>query len=237
MSDHHGRRRWLLACVALAACATIPSPGSESTGREATAEAISFEEACEEEGNLFALCDAEQCGLYRCTEVAEYLTAAQVVPARLNLGTLPGGPGAQRYWGSAQPLPWKSRPVFIIPWGPRPPLLPSQQQQLAEEEERRKRPHEKHHIFPRAFKLWFTRQGVDIEKFTMLLEVEKHRSIHRGERGGPWNAAWDRFIQENPRATKEEIYRHAGQLIYEFELLGPVVPYWRQPIRPMPPGY
>jgi hypothetical protein len=58
----------------------------------------------------------------------------------------------------------------------------------------------------------------------------------RGPNGGPWNAAWDKFIRENDDATQEEIFRYAGQLIYEFELFGPVGPYWRRP-SPKPPGY
>ncbi|MBN1206133.1 MAG: TIGR02269 family lipoprotein [Myxococcaceae bacterium] len=232
--------RWarLLVCGALAACATPQPSGSESAGCGTVAQvAFSFEEACAHADSLLALCGAEQCGLYRCAEVARHLAAGQIVLARGATGTLPGSPGAQRYWGSAQPLPGKSRPVFIIPWGPRPAPLPSQQQQLADEEARRRKPHEKHHIFSRAFREWFANRKINIDEYTMPLEVEKHRSIHRGAKGGPWNAAWDKFIFENPGATKDEIFRYAGQLIYEFELLGPVVPYWRQPIRPMPSGY
>jgi hypothetical protein len=61
-----------------------------------------------------------------------------------------------------------------------------------------------------------------------------------GKRRGPgmaWNAAWDRFIQAHSKgASKEESHRYAGQLIYEFELFGPVVPLWKLP-PPLPPGY
>jgi hypothetical protein len=71
----------------------------------------------------------------------------------------------------------------------------------------------------------------------MPLEVEKHRSIHRGANGGPWNAAWARFIHEHDGATTEEIFRFAGQLIYEFELFGPVLRYRKQMPQPIPPGY
>jgi uncharacterized lipoprotein (TIGR02269 family) len=148
------------------------------------------------------------------------------------------GVGAQRYWGSAQEWPWDSRPVFIIPWGAKPPLLPSQQKLLAAQAEERRKPHERHHIFPRAFRQWFTDKGIDIDEYVIPLEVEKHRSIHRGEKGGPWNEAWRKFIEghEEGDVTREEIFRHAGQLIYEFELFGTVVPYWKQP-PPLPPGY
>jgi uncharacterized lipoprotein (TIGR02269 family) len=116
--------------------------------------------------------------------------------------------------------------------------LPSQKLMLEEAAKQRRKPHEKHHVFPRAFREWFARSGIDIDEWTMPLEVEKHRSIHRGANGGPWNAAWDKFIQAHlDPPPKEEIYRYAGQLIYEFELFGPVVPYWKQLPQPMPPGY
>ncbi len=220
---------WLLFCSVLAACATAPAPAaSEEAGCEEAAETVSFEQACAEESSLVTLCGNGHCGLYRCREVMERLTVGRVVPVKGGGLSLPGS-GAQRYWGSAQDLPDNTRSVFIIPWGPRLPLLPSQQQMLAEAEAERRKPHEQHHIFSQAFKAWFSKKMINIHEYTMPLEVEKHRSIHRGPNGGPWNAAWDKFIRENDDATKEEIFRHAGQLIYEFELFGPVVPYWRQP--------
>jgi uncharacterized lipoprotein (TIGR02269 family) len=134
----------------------------------------------------------------------------------------------RQHGGSAQGLPRDTRPVFIIPWGSRPPLLPSQKKALEEAEAERKKPHEQHHIFPRAFRPWFTDRGIDIDKYVMPLKVEKHRSIHHGANGGPWNAAWEQWIRTYDNPTKEEIFRYAGQLIYEFELLGPVVPYGRR---------
>ncbi|HEX8702505.1 MAG TPA: TIGR02269 family lipoprotein [Myxococcaceae bacterium] len=86
----------------------------------------------------------------------------------------------------------------------------------------------RHHIFPQASDLqrWFIRQGVAIHDFTLVIPEHVHRRIHSGgPRGGLWNAAWRKFQTDNPRATPEEIYRHAGKLIYEFELMGPLVPY------------
>jgi uncharacterized lipoprotein (TIGR02269 family) len=195
------------------------------------------------------LCDERQCGAYRCREVVEHLTAEQVVLARHlrpPLPTNPGqgstntktpplpspGPGIERYRGSAQGAPGNAQPVFIIPWGPQPQpeLLPSQKQFLAEAEAYRKKPHEGHHIYPRAFREWFTAQGVDIDEYILPLEVEEHRRIHRGANGGPWNAAWKKFIEAHRSASPEEIHRHAGQLIYEFGLFGPILSYklWTQ---------
>ncbi|KFE71234.1 hypothetical protein DB31_3364 [Hyalangium minutum] len=168
----------------------------------------------------------------------EHSAAGRVVLARGGVAVLLNPqPGAQRNWGSAQELPRDSRPVFIIPWRHKPPLLPSQQQMLDEAAKERRKPHEKHHIFPQMYKEWFTGRGIDIDEYVIPLAVEKHRSIHRGAKGGPWNAEWDKFIRAQLiPPPKEEIYRHAGKLIYEFELFGPVMPYWKQP-PPLPLGY
>jgi len=238
MNRHSRRWVWLLVAVGLAACATTQRSGSEEPGCEEGAEAASYEEVCAQEGSLLALCAGEQCGLYRCRELQERWAVGRVVLARGGGVVLPNPQlGAQRNWGSAQELPQDPRPVFIIPWRHKPPLLPTQQQMLEEAAKEWAKPHEKHHIFPRAFREWFTAQGIDIDAYVILLEVEKHRSIHRGERGGPWNAAWDKFIKEHKgRVAKEEIHRYAGKLIYEFELFGPVIPLWKQP-PPLPPGY
>jgi len=230
---------WLLGTLALAACVTVTPSGSGGPGCEEAAEAASFEELCARESSLVALCPGGQCGVYRCREVMEGLAVGRVLLARGGAVMLPNPQaGAQRYWGSAQELPQDTRPVFIIPWRHKPPLLPSQQQMLEEAAKERAKPHEKHHIFPRAFRRWFTEHGIDIDEYVILLEVEKHRSIHRGAKGGPWNAAWEKFINDNKDkdVTTAEIHRYAGQLIYEFELFGPVLPYWKQP-PPLPPGY
>lgn len=233
------RWKWVLVCFALAACATTSPSGIEIPDDDAAGEVVSFEEACAEDSSLLALCAGERCGLYRCREVMEQEGAGRVVLTRGGALMLPGPQvGVQRYWGSAQELPQDSRPVFIIPWKHRPELLPSQKQMLEEQAAERNQPHERHHIFPQAFRSWFTVQGIDIDEYVIPLLVEKHRSIHRGEKGGPWNAAWRKFIEthRDKNVPKEEIYRYAGQLIYEFELFGLMVPYWKQPPL-LPRGY
>ena len=233
------RGLWLLVTVALSACATVPPSGSEAAGCEEAAQTAPFEQMCGQANSLIALCAGEQCGVYRCREVMEGSGAGRVVRTRGGMAVLPNPQaGAQRNWGSAQELPEDSRPVFIIPWRHKPPLLPSQQQMLDEAAKERRKPHEQHHIFPRAFKQWFTDHGIDIDKYVIPLEVEKHRDIHRGASGGPWNAAWAKFINANRdrEVTTAEIHRYAGQLIYELQLFGPVLPYTRQP-PPLPPGY
>jgi len=134
-----------------------------------------------------------------------------------------------RYWGSAQGLPKNSQPVFIIPWRPKPRqelLLDAQQAQRTES-------YEMHHIFPREFKKWFGLKGIDIDQYTLPLEVEEHRSLHKGALGGPWNAAWREWILKNNGAQQPEIHQFAGKLIYDFGLFGRIVPY-RPRTSPLP---
>jgi uncharacterized lipoprotein (TIGR02269 family) len=227
---------WLLVSAALTACATTQPFVSEGEGCETSARLLPPEEACEEEGSLLAVCGTEACAVYRCREVAAELMAGQVVPTKHGGFARPPGE-AMRYWGTAQGLPKNSQPVFIIPWGPQPQpeLLPSQKQLLAEPKEQRTKVYEMHHIFPRELEEWFKEKGIDIDLYTMPLEVEEHRRIHRGERGGPWNAAWRKYQLENLGASKPEIMKYAGQLIYEFRLNGMIVPY-RSRVLPPPPG-
>jgi len=246
------QRWWLLACCLLAACAAARPAERASDGCEVAAETAPFEELCAEDASLVVLCDERQCGAYRCREVVERLTAGQVVLVRQpvlprpsvrpgNTGTKPDplpspGPGVERYRDSTQGSFGPSQPVFIIPWSPRlqHELLPSQKQLLVEAEAYRKKPHEGHHIYPRAFRGWFTEKGIDIDEYILPLEVEEHRRIHRGANGGPWNAAWDKFIENNPGAPREAIHRQAGKLIYEFRLFGPILPYKLWTLHPPP---
>ncbi|MDY7232455.1 TIGR02269 family lipoprotein [Hyalangium rubrum] len=219
---------WLLLSAVLTACAATPSLlYGEEGGCESSAEAVLFEEVCEENGSLLALCAGEQCGVYRCREVVEHPRVGQVVRTRGVWATRPPRGEAQRYWGSAQSPPGKNQPVFVIPWKAQPALPAGEVQALAEVEAQRCEPYERHHIFPQAedLKRWFVRKGIDIHQWTLVLKVEEHRRIHRGANGGPWNEAWRRYTRANDGATKQEIELHAGQLIYEFNLYGIVVPY------------
>jgi uncharacterized lipoprotein (TIGR02269 family) len=230
---------WLLLCGVLTACATTPSSArEEEAGCETAGQAVSFEEACEEEGSLLAVCDAQQCAEYRCREVAEYFRGGQVVRTQGVIRPPPGpqpGTDARRNWGSAQGLPQRVRPVFTIPWGnTSPPLLtPGQVELLVSRNGQWSKPYERHHIYPqeKELKTWFEGKGIDIHQWTLALEVEEHRRSHRGPNGGPWNEAWRRYKNAHFNATKLEIELHAGQLIYEFNLYGVVVPYRRQLLR------
>lgn len=233
------RWMWLLLGTALTACASVPVASDEEA--EESEQAATFAELCAQDGSLVPLCDAGQCGLYPCRDVVESLSGSgQVLLARTGGAVLPGpGSSAQRYWGSANGLPQNWNPVFIIPWGPKPPLLPSQKKMLEELEAERRKPHEKHHIFPQEQELkgWFTDKGINIHEFTMPLLVEVHRRIHHPPpKGGTWNDAWRKYMLANPGVNKEQIYKYAGQLIYEFGLVGPIVPYYRRWTQPPPIG-
>ncbi len=60
----------------------------------------------------------------------------------------------------------------------------------------------------------------------MLIPEHLHYRLHAGgPRGGVWNEAWRQFQKRHPLAPPEEIYRHAGELIFRFNLAGPLVPY------------
>lgn len=230
---------WLLLGTALTACASVPVAADEEA--EESEQAAPFAELCAQQGSLVPLCGEGQCGLYPCREVVASLsTSGQVLLARTGGMVLPSpGSSAQRYWGSADGLPRNSNPVFIIPWGPKLPLLPSQTKMLEEWEAERRKPHEKHHLFPQeqGLKEWFASKGINIHEFTMPLLVEVHRRIHHPPPpGGAWNEAWRKYQKDHLLAPKEEIFKYAGRLIYEFELVGPVVPYYRRWTQPPPIG-
>jgi uncharacterized lipoprotein (TIGR02269 family) len=226
----------VLLGLLLAGCAA-----SGPSVREEVALDTSCQEAERDEADtcLALLCDEQVCGFLRCEDVAE------AVAERAGSDAAPGGvvktrgtnavsvylPGSSpmRYWGRPLALPEERGAVFIIPWHHhhRRHLLPSQQKLIDEANAKLNRPHEKHHIFPQAFKAWFTLQGIDIHQWTMLIETTLHKSIHRGEYGGPWNEAWRQFIEERRgrTVTKEESWKHAWELCVRFGLMAPLLPY------------
>jgi uncharacterized lipoprotein (TIGR02269 family) len=212
MSTSPLRLFWVAAL--LAACAsTAPSSRGQAEGGEA-----SWEEACREEQSLVFLCDdaSESCAFFRCRDFHPgQIVETQGIPFR--------PPTSSRRWNSRRWLAGRPQPVFVIPWKfhgrpPRPPepkYLPSGRW-------------ERHHIFPQALDLavWFKQQGVGIHQYTVLLPAHVHARLHAGApRGGLWNDAWRRFREERPNAKPEEIWSHAGRLMYIFEINGPIVPY------------
>ncbi len=212
---------WLLSGL-LFACASGPAPREEAETPEAVS---SFEEGCEDERSVILLCTEGECGFFRCSDQE----LGRVVLARGGGVAPPAAPGGapRRWWGV---WPWMRRgsePVltfrFYRHFDPKPPPNPFFQLPPGR--------FVRHHIFPQAPDLaaWFRQQGVqNIHNFTMVIPESIHQRIHGGgPRGGLWNEAWRTFMLQNPRAPPAEIYRHAGELLFRFDLAGPIVPYHR----------
>ncbi len=204
--------------VLLMACASTP----ESTGaREPAAEMVtSFEEGCDEEKSVVLLCSEEECGFFQCRDILVHpivLTRGGIRPP----AAAPGG-APRRWWGKWPWLRSHSKPVLTFRFRasldpkPPPPQLPPGR-------------YIRHHIFSQApdLKAWFIKQGVKIHDYTIVIPEHIHFRIHGGgARGGAWNQAWREFMLANREASPEAIYRHAGELFYRFELIGPIVPYY-----------
>jgi uncharacterized lipoprotein (TIGR02269 family) len=189
-------------------------------------------EAPELDSCVTLACEEALCGFFRCEDVlVEDSSRSEVERVQFARPLPPMGPvrpGRVRRWS-----PWLrsgAEPVMTFQWyaasqprplPPRPPLaLPAPRMQ-------------KHHLFPQAedLALWFKRHGINIHDYTMLIPEHVHRRIHAGgPRGGMWNEAWREFKDSygDRPPSREEIYRHAGVLIFRFELSGPVQPYFRQ---------
>lgn len=209
---------WLMLVGLLAACATSAPPGQESP--EAMEEEVSsWEEGCESDGSLVLLCREEECGFFQCRDV---------LPEEVQVASRGGmfrGPGFRRWPGRSWRWPEHTGPVMTFRFNrhfdPKPPplLLPPGR-------------YVRHHIFPQAQDLatWFIQRGItDIHRWTLVIPEHVHRRIHGGgPSGGMWNEAWRQFRDSNKNASPEAIYRHAGELLFRFDLTGEVVPYWQR---------
>jgi uncharacterized lipoprotein (TIGR02269 family) len=178
----------------------------------------------EEDPCVTLLCLGDACGFYRCEDMPSDVELARFPGARPPAAA--PGSGPRRNWGGAGKLPGGA--VMVFPnWngGPERIIPPSRQLTAGR--------WEKHHIFPQARDLaeWFEGQGVKIHHYTMPIPRDLHQRIHTpGGSGGLWNQAWRDYMRGNQRATPEEIYKHAGELIYRFQLLGgPIQPYYSRP--------
>ncbi|MBZ4419177.1 TIGR02269 family lipoprotein [Myxococcus sp. RHSTA-1-4] len=222
----------LIAAWLLTACSTS-HPALRAWEEAAPAEGC---EAPGEDSCVVLACEERLCGFFRCEDVevpeeAPQRSGLEVEPVLLMRPGLPMGPVRPgRVWRWSPAVRRGAEPVMTFQWyaasQPRPPpprvpfaLLPAPRLQ-------------KHHIFPQAEELaqWFKGRGINIHEYTLLIPEYVHRRIHGGgPSGGLWNEAWREFIRSNQlrNVPREEIFRHAGALIYRFELTGPVVPYYR----------
>jgi uncharacterized lipoprotein (TIGR02269 family) len=206
----------LILAVSWSGCAT------------ATRQAVTMAECHDSDADrcVSLLCLGDTCGFYRCEDVPGDVALARFPPARPPAATAAPGMGPRRNWGGAGKLPGGA--VMVFPnWigGPERLIPPSHQLTPGR--------WEKHHIFPQEERLalWFDRQGVKIHDYTMPIPRDVHLRIHNpGGRGGPWNQAWRDFRTAKPDATPEEIFKHAGELIHRFGLIGgPIQPYYSRP--------
>ncbi|NMO20507.1 TIGR02269 family lipoprotein [Pyxidicoccus fallax] len=200
-------------------CATTTPPLQEAW-TEAQPECDSpHEDQC-----VTLLCLGDACGFYRCEDMLGDVELARFPGARPPAAA--PGSGPRRNWGGAGKLPGGA--VMVFPnWNGAPErIIPPSRQLTAGR-------WEKHHLFPQepTLKEWFTDRGVRIHDYTMPIPRHLHQRIHGPEgRGGAWNQAWRDFKEARPFATPEQIYRHAGELIYRFQLIGgPVQPYYSRP--------
>lgn len=219
-------RHWLLMLSGLLAACAMTSTTSAEVPPDTRAERVdSWEAGCDDERTLVLLCreDAEECGLFVCRDtVPREVLLAFRGGGGLPVAASPASP--RRRWGADVPWPRDTQPVLTFHFNrqvdPKRPvfLLPPGR-------------YVRHHLFPQAPDLarWFARQGIpDIHRFTMVIPAYIHRQIHsQGPSGGLWNEAWRHFRTEHPNASPQEIYQHAGELIFRFELTGPIVPYGR----------
>lgn len=176
-------------------------------------------------------CAEGMCGFFRCEDVVPATeegaaSAGRVVRVR-NSGPPPtmfGPASPRRWWGRSLGLPNSAQPVLTFRWYPEaPPVRPVYQLPPGR--------YVRHHVFPQARDLreWFEGKGIDIHQFTLLIPEHVHIRIHRGgARGGLWNEAWRDFRIANEEVPRDVIYRHAGELLFRFELTGQVRPYYRQ---------
>lgn len=176
--------------------------------------------------------DTPECGLYGCEEVLSEATVGTGQPEQrgVSLASSTGGfvraPFLPRHLRNRRMgLRGNAEPILVfamhrVPEVVRPPLLPAGR-------------FVKHHIFPQAaeFQPFFTAAGINIHEFTMPIPQHIHFRIHGGgPNGGQWNQAWRSFIQARlgRRTTATDIHKHAGELIYRFELMGRIEPYYRR---------
>jgi uncharacterized lipoprotein (TIGR02269 family) len=213
---------WLsLLALCWLGCSTVTPPLQQAWDEAAEAEC----DAPHEDSCVTLLCLGGFCGFYPCEEAPGEVELALFPTGRPPAAAAPGR-DPRRNLGGAQQLPKGA--VMVFPnWngGPEQLIPPSRQLTPGRWEQ--------HHIFPQAKELarWFEEQGVKVHHYTMPISRDLHQRIHNpGGGGGPWNQVWRDFIKANQRATPEKIDKHAGELIYRFQLLGgPIQPYYSRP--------
>nr|WP_323395768.1 TIGR02269 family lipoprotein [Myxococcus guangdongensis] len=216
-----------LAVLLLAGCAS--SEHAVASDFTATLQDDSAEDCAQsagdgDEGCYAPSCSDDECGLFRCEDLASPPYAFRPAPAR---GADAATARIQRYWGGAVPLPGREA-VFIIPWY-RADDLPSVKAAKKAIADWKRRAKERHHIFPRAFADYFQGVGIDIHQYTLLVDVEVHRRVHAGKHGGPWNRDWRLWIQgHRGPPSRAEHFRYGGTMVERYGLIGVPMTYWQR---------
>jgi hypothetical protein len=88
----------------------------------------------------------------------------------------------------------------------------------------------KHHLLPQQFETWFKSKGINIHKYSVRLPSDKHlKGVHgKGGEGfpGQWNPRWKEFIDNNPNATQDQIFKYMNELREGFGISDlPIEPY------------
>lgn len=221
-------RWWASLLLVTVGCAGAPAHiGSDDlrvASVEDSAEDCAQSAGASEAGCYAPSCGEEECGLYRCEDLASPPYALRFPPAQAA-----GSATAriERYWGGAVPLPGRQA-VFIIPWYRREslPSVAAARKAIADWHRREK---ERHHIFPRAFEAYFKGVGIDIHQYTLLVDVAEHRRVHAGREGGPWNQDWFDWIRANQlSATRADHFQHGGRMVERDGLIGVPMTYWQR---------
>ncbi|MCY1032687.1 TIGR02269 family lipoprotein [Corallococcus sp. BB11-1] len=169
------------------------------------------------------VCADDLCGLYRCEDAGTLLARGGGV--RPPVAASAPGFGPRRNWGTAQPLPGDREAIFVIRWHnhPAPPAPPDGRKPSGSGWVR-------HHLYPQDPRLatFFKRRAnINVHDFTMVIPRAEHLRLHgAGGRGGPWNQAWHDFASKNRTATPKQIQEQLNRMIVEFNIMGPIVPYY-----------
>jgi uncharacterized lipoprotein (TIGR02269 family) len=229
-------RLWLLVLVAaLQACATSAAHQDVYDPAAAWDAAHVIDDECEDSDDdrcLAPACTPAGCGIYRCEDLAP----GHIVRTRGVSAVRPPA-NSQRNWGGSQALPGDALPVMVFQWY-RPEELPSQKETARRLELWRQRPHERHHIFPQALQRYFTRKGINIHEWTLVIDAAEHARVHRLANRGPWNTEWRNWIRlTEGHATKAMHFEFGSYLIKKYNLWGMPATYWQTfELPPLPPN-
>ncbi|MBL0155547.1 MAG: DUF2380 domain-containing protein [Bryobacterales bacterium] len=79
-----------------------------------------------------------------------------------------------------------------------------------------------HHLLPRQFARFFSRAGLNVEDYTLVMGTAAHRlrpgGLHTGKGEANWNGAWRAYFARSPDAGREQILEHLTKMRKDFGL-------------------